>query len=278
MNEVRAGLSGSSRLWVGRCLAGWSVAVLPIAAALLLTACHGGRSEQMDEARQNGERSKPSDSLISPDSSVVVHRHSAGRVMLGSRGSVTTTHVFQLINDRDRTMEVRDIKPTCVCIDVEVGAMHLAPGESADVRISMEVFSAGSVRHGAAVVLGNGDVEVFELHAVGVTSSELRVARETHLVGADGTHDVRLMLTESDVARTDVELVRPEFIADGLVSVDVGAWFVVEDGRSEASFRPWRGFSRATLRFRPDAPYPLTVTVRLAPLQDQTFVVDAAIQ
>ena len=144
MNDARAGLQSFGRSLLGRRPVRWRAAVLCAASTFLLTACQGSHSERVVEVRQSSERNASSEKMDSPALSTVVHRHSAGQVTLPPSSTTTVEHVFELVNDRAEAVEIRNIETNCVCIDVAVGTMHLAPGEATDVRITMEVVASGS--------------------------------------------------------------------------------------------------------------------------------------
>lgn len=169
--------------------------------------------------------------------------HDFGEVDIAA-GPVTLSHTFSLTNQTNRTISVRELTPSCGCLDVEVDSDEITPGARMRVTVMIRVYSPGVHRERIAMILGDESVHMLELHAVGRRGISIHaLPNRIRLSGRESTEFALLASNDrSDQPPQMLDVDAPEEIV-----VELGSWTVIDPGRLEAAL-PKRWSMPVTVR------------------------------
>ncbi len=92
--------------------------------------------------------------------------HEFGVVLL--EGPITeVTHVFELVNNTDEIIHIKDLKSTCKCTTPALEDRQILPGKTMTLTATLEVRDSGLQKAGINLLLGDDRVQTLFVSAVG---------------------------------------------------------------------------------------------------------------
>jgi len=179
-----------------------------------------------------------------------------------TRHRVSLSHAFTITNNSHGNLEITGIKTTCGCLLAGVDKFDLAPQESTELRLGMDLLSAGDMTHSATVVFSDGTTQRFVLTAVGVIPYSLTVILSSACVHANSLQLPLRLYSVSESASEETE--PPLVTSPSGIRIQAGEWITLER-HSDSGVRPTRQVLNASLDFTAyDGDYPIEVEISTA--------------